>query len=397
MEELIFDPMDPGFREDPYPSYARMRAESPVLRRPGLPFFTVSRYDDVLHVVRTPEVFSSAPLHMGPGGVPLGRGATMTETIIGHDGQAHDRLRTLVNRAFAPRRIAALEPRIREITREAIDAFVTKGECDLIADLAVPLPVTVIAELLGVAPEHQADFKRWSDVFVEAGNPPMTPDRTRVTLACVDEFHDYFAEAVERRRLEPGDDLISVLVTAETEEGCLSDEEVRAFCLILLVAGNETTTNLIGNAVLTLLEHPGELSKLRGAPARIPDAVEETLRFESPIQWLPRLASCDTRIAGIELPKGALVLPMYGSANRDEARFPHADRFDIDRDTRGHLGFGFGTHFCLGAGLARLEGRVALEEILERLPGLERTGAPLERAASVFIRGLAKLPLRFDG
>jgi cytochrome P450 len=213
----------------------------------------------------------------------------------------------------------------------------------------------------------------------------------------VDEFHDYFAEVVERRRLEPGGDLISVLVTAETEEGCLSDEEVRAFCLILLVAGNETTTNLIGNAVLTLLEHPDELSKLRCDRSRVPDALEETLRFESPIQWLPRLATCDTRIAGTELPKGALVLPMYGSANRDKARFPHADRFDVDRDMRGHLGFGFGTHFCLGAGLARLEGRVALEEILERLPGLERTGAPLERAASVFIRGLEKLPLRFDG
>lgn len=165
---------------------------------------------------------------------------------------------------------------------------------------------------------------------------------------------------------------------------------MRAFRLILLVAGNETTTNLIGNAVLTLLEHPAELSKLRRDPSRIPDALEETLRFESPIQWLPRLAACDTRIAGTELPKGALVLPMYASANRDEARFSHADRFDIDRDTRG------GTHFCLGAGLARLEGRVALEEILERMPGLERTGAPLERAASVSVRGLEKLPLRFE-
>jgi cytochrome P450 len=395
--EIHFDPMDPGFREDPYPIYELLRRDDPVHRFPDQPLYAVSRYRDVLHVLRSPGVFSSAPLHMGPGGVPLGRDGTMTTTIIGSDGAAHDRLRALVNRTFAPRRILSLEGRIRTLARGLTDAFVGRGECELMADFAVPLPVIVIAELLGVPPQHQADFKRWSDAFVEAGNPPMTPERAARTRGCLDEFYAYFDEAVERRRVEPTDDLIGLLVRAEREGSRLERDEVLSFCLILLVAGNETTTNLIGNAVLALLEHGEALRKVRSNPHRYAaKAVEETLRYESPIQWLPRVALEDSEVAGSVVPKGAIVLPMYGAANRDETVFPRADEYDLARDPRGHLGFGFGAHFCLGAALARLEARVALEEILTRLPALERSDAPLARAGSVFLRGLARLPLRFE-
>jgi cytochrome P450 len=315
-------------------------------------------------------------------------------SLIASDPPVHGPMRSLVNRGFTPRRMAQLETRVREIARSALAALDGKPDFDIVSQYFMPLPVTVIAELLGVEPERGSDFKRWSDCAVAGSTGGAGLIGPAKVLEGIAELSRYVMGIVEQRRQDPQDDLISTLVRAEEGETALTPIEVVMFTLVLLVAGNETTTNLLGNTLITLMTHPEELARVRRDPSRIPALVEEMLRYDGPIQFLFRRAREDVEIAGVKIPAGAVVLPLIGSANRDESQFPHADRFDPSRNTQGHLAFGLGIHFCLGASLARLEARVALEELLPRFAAFEHTEPRVQYIDSYLVRGPKKLPLR---
>jgi cytochrome P450 len=300
-----------------------------------------------------------------------------------------------VNRGFTPRRVRAWEPRIRALVADAMRRLASGGPFDVVRDLAIPLPVTVIAEMLGVEPERRDDFKRWSDAAIEgmtgADRRPFPPERR--IADCFLELDEYLARLVRARRRSPGDDLVSALLESEPGGERLSSMEVVQFVMLLLVAGNETTTNLIGNAAAALLAHPHALARVREDAALVPALVEEVLRWDSPIQMIFRNTTREVSLAGTAIPKGAIVALLLGSANRDERRFPDAERFDPGRDTRGHLAFGFGNHFCLGASLARLEARLALEALAPELARYTAGGEPAF-LDSFLVRGRSRLELR---
>jgi cytochrome P450 len=320
------------------------------------------------------------------------RGSRM---LIQEDGAVHLRMRDLVNRGFTPRRIQRLEPRIRALVDGCLADFRAKPEFDLVSELNIPLPVTVIAELLGVEPKRRHDFKRWSDQIITGGTgSAMARPLDSGVLDAMAELRAYLRPIVRERRRRPADDLISILVAAEVDAEGLSDYEIFLFVLLLLVAGNETTTNLLGNAVDALLAHPEQLAKVVAEPARVPALVEETLRFDGPVQFVTRVTTREFAMHGRTLPAHSLVVVLLGSANRDERRFPEPDRFDVGRDTRGHVAFGFGAHFCLGASLARLEAKAALEALVPELPRLVRARPEREFLDSYLIRGRARLDLR---
>ena len=327
---MTYDPLDPLVREDPYPSYATLRREAPVYQVPGLGIWAVSRYADVVRVLRSPERFSSAamaaavrkPADLAPEDGQRQAPDPTALSIIGADPPGHTRLRSIVSRAFTPRRIADLEPRVREIARDLLARFVPRGECDLVADYAVPLPVGVIAELLGIDRERQSDFKRWSDAAMRAVfDSPGHEEGEQIGQALV-EMNDYVEQTIAARRSRPADDLIGTLLRAESCEGALTVDEVRLFVFTLLVAGNVTTTHLIANAMLALMAHPSELAKVTRTPALVPGLVEEALRYDAPVQFTLRTATQDVELAGVTIPQGALVAPLSGSANRDEQVFP---------------------------------------------------------------------------
>ncbi len=422
MTEIRFDPFSVEQRADPYPAYAELRRHAPVFHVEKSRAWVVSRYADVAFVLRHPELFSSTAMQkmmtssftggtgtpgLGISGPDAARLAELLRTLplniadvlgarslIASDPPKHGPLRSLVNRGFTPRRIAELEPRIRQIARASLDAVGEKRELDLMADFAVPLPVTVIAELLGVESDRAADFKRWSDCAVAGATGAAAGIRPETMLQAFAELSTYMTSTIEERRAQPKDDLISTLIGAENGEAGLTPIEVVMFTLLLLVAGNETTTNLLGNALLALMAHPAELARVRRDPRLIPALVEEALRYDGPIQFLFRSATQDVEVAGTRIPAGATVMPLVGSANRDGAEFEHPDRFDVSRNAQGHLAFGLGIHFCLGASLARLEARVALEELLARFVRFERTEPSLEYIDSFLVRGPKRLPLR---
>ncbi|MEN8158827.1 MAG: cytochrome P450 [Myxococcota bacterium] len=412
-----FDPISPTWRDDPYPRYRELRDRAPLHQSPDTGFWFVSRYEDVLAVLRDHDTFSSGAmmtqLMLGGEKKPpvtprsLWFAARLLWTsrinpfelprvpsLIASDGERHAGLRAIVNRGFTPRRITAWEARAREIVRDCL-ASASAGELDVVRDLAVPLPVTIIAEMLGIEPDRRHDFKRWSDIIVNnasgAGRAdPFGP----VVLDAFAEMTRYVVTISRERRAAPADDLISQLVTGGGEGGALSPIEVVQFVGLLLVAGNETTTNLIGNASAALLAHPDQLARVADDPGLVPGLVEETVRFDAPVQLVFRDALRDVEIAGGRLPAGSTVVALIGSANRDERRFPEPDRFDVGRNPVGHLGFGFGKHFCLGASLARLQARVALEALI---PELVRRDCPEPRPPridSFLVRGPSRLPLR---
>jgi cytochrome P450 len=417
-----FDPTHPEVRRDPYPFFRELRRAAPVVRVESTGFYAVARHRDVLEVLRNPDVFSSRamrytatngrpqlPMLASPGGPPEAVAKllaslpfppaelALARNLISTDPPEHNDMRAIVNRGFTPRRIAALEPRIRAIARDCLAEARRKGELDLVADLAIPLPVTVIAELLGVDPDRRADFKRWSDTIVAtAAGGGMPGPGNAGALTAFAELFSYLAGVIEDRRRTPGDDLVSVLVRAEEGAAALRPAEVLMFALLLLVAGNETTTNLLGNALLALTEHPAALARVQREPALVPALIEEVLRYDSPVQLLLREVTRDVELGGVPLAAGAVVAPLLGSANRDDDAFPNAERFDLDRERSAHVAFGFGVHFCLGAALARLEARLALEELFT-LPRLARkpTGR-IERVDSFMLRGLRSLPLVFE-
>ena len=401
-----YDPLSPQVLADPYPFYAELRQHEPVYHVPAHGFWVVSRYRDVLGVLRRPELFSSAAMAAAvvrPSQFTPDESDGVDEdpeeqvSIVGADGARHTRLREVVNRGFTPGRIAALAPRVREIARELVEPLHEAGECDLVDDFAVPLPVRVIAEMLGVDPERRDDFKRWADAAMAGVFDPVDAVEADVVGSALVEMVDYIEGVIEERRRRPGPDLISVLVRAEGELGVLTPTEVKNFVFTLLVAGSVTTTHLISNLFVALLDHPEQLARVAADSALVPGAVEETLRYLSPVQMLWRTATADVELAGTNIPQGATVAPLFASANRDETVFPEADRFDLERNPKEHLAFGNGVHFCLGAALARLEARVALEALLAggRLPVL--AGEQVSWPSSLVFRGPRRLRLSFTG
>ncbi len=414
---LSFNPLRDVGRDDPYPLYRALRDAAPVHHSRESGMYVVSRFDDVQQVLRSHDLFSSRAMLtvLQPKGLENGMPFTprmlwysarlmwkarlnpflllMTPSLIASDGARHDALRAIVNRGFTPRRIAAWEARAREVVAECVAKLDRSESFDLVADLSVPLPVTVIAEMLGIPHERRHDFKRWSDMVIQTATGAGREDafNPRV-LDTMEELLTYLSRFARERRRAPGDDLISAIVSGRDGDA-LHPQDAMMFVLLLLVAGNETTTNLIGNAVNALLDHPDQLARLAANPAQIPDAIEETLRFDAPVQAVFRLATADSEIAGVRIPKGATVAALIGSANRDERRFPAADRFDIVRQAQGHIAFGFGKHFCLGAALARLEARVALEALVPRLVALQKRDAVPPRLESFLVRGPTQLAL----
>jgi cytochrome P450 len=418
---LAFDPFSDAHRNDPYPAYAELRRHDPVTQIAN-GTYAVARYADVSYVLRHPELFSStAMLSATSGGLASAlssaaidpvQGAKIAEvmkslpitiqeqlssrSLIAVDPPVHGPMRNLVNRGFTPRRIADLERRVRAIARTALARLDGRHDFDMVEQFFVPLPVTVIAELLGVEAERSSDFKRWSDCAIAVTGGGTSAVGPVHVLEGIAGLSRYILGVVEQRRRSPGDDLISLLIRAEDGATALTPVEVAMFTLLLLIAGNETTTNLLGNALLALMAHPEELARVRRDPSRIPALVEEALRYDSPIQFLFRTARREVELAGVKIPAGATVMPLIGSANRDEAQFPNADRFDPSRNTQGHLAFGLGIHFCLGASLARLEARIALEELLPRFAAFERVEPRVQYVDSYIVRGPKKLPLRVE-
>lgn len=391
------DLFSPEVRQDPYSYYAELRRSAPVCQLGSFGLWMVSRYDDVSYVLKNFEYFSSAGMQKAieaiAGSGPSSFGANMFTA----DPPEHTHLRNVVSRAFTPQSIAALEPRIRAIIDQLLDRILPQGHFDLKGDLAGPLPVIVVAELLGVDPERQEDFRRWCDTLTEAVSlgPGANDKKDRVRQISL-EFNDYLKQVVESRRRNPKDDLISKVVRAEEQEGTLTSDEVLSLVRLLLIAATETTTYLITNAVFALLSRPEVLKAVRDNPSLIPNVVEETLRYDSPAQIMFREATRDVMLGGMTVPKGSSVAALIGSANRDERKYGDPDTFDITRNTQGHLAFGSGIHFCLGAPLARLEGRIALETLLSRFKTLSLKEESVTWVNSIMLRGPKRLDLVFE-
>jgi cytochrome P450 len=404
-EPFRFDPLDPAVRRAPWAFYARGRAEAPAHLHAGLPFRVVSlfRYEDVQATLRDDARFSnsfpiSPAMRAAFGDEPL-----PPPSMLGTDGAEHARLRGLVNKAFTPRIVARLEPRLRALAAELVDAALEAGSADLVEALTYPLPVTIIAEMIGIPAADRARFKAWSDRAVADLGVGFLggfdPARIQAQQRLREEMRAYLVPLAEERRREPREDLMTGLVQAEHEGSRLSHDEMLQMLILLLVAGNETTTTLIGNAVLALLAHPEQERRVRADLGLVPALVEETLRWSSPVQFAPRRAREGTALHDVEIQPDDFVLCWIGSANRDERVFERADAFDPGRARLPHLAFGFGPHFCLGANLARLEAGVALEALLARSKSLEPGFAredELPIHPSPVFRGVTRLPVRLQ-
>jgi cytochrome P450 len=387
-----YDPYVYQVHEDPYPIYRALRDEAPVYRSEALGFWALSRHADVLAAFKDVETFSSRH------GVSLDQDvfhpdADATMSFLAMDPPRHTRMRALVSRGFTPRRVSELEPRIRAIAREHLAACAGRGGCDFIADFAGKLPMDVISELLGVSASDRPTLRAWADQVVhrDEGMRGLPPAAAQAALRML----QYFTQMIADRRRKSRDDLTSALLAAEIEGDRLSDREIIGFLFLMIVAGNETTTKLLGNAVYWLSRNPEQREMVRRDPALIPLWVEETLRYDNSTQALARLVARDVELHGEKLRAGDKAVLLVGSANRDERAFPDPDRFDLRRNTQRSLAFGQGTHFCLGASLARLEGRVALEEVERSLPGWEVEPSGSQRVHSVNVRGFAALPIRY--
>lgn len=389
---MDYNPLSAEVQSNPFPYYASLRASHPAAWLEPFQCWAISRYRDVDYALKNPQVFSSANwLSQSVGDLnPAPEVPWMIET----DPPDHSRLRKLVSKAFTPRMVSRLEPRIRNIARVLLDALPARGEFDFMREFAGALPVIVIAEMLGVEVERRTEFKRWSDNIVRATNRPSAEAERAEIRRSNDELRAYLQDTIRRRRAEPRDDLISAMVRAEEEQQTLTADEVLAMAALVLAAGNETTTNLLGNTVIALLEHPADLARVRRDCGLIPRLIEEVLRYDSPVQMVFRRTVTEVKIAGTTIPANAAVFVLIGSANHDGEQFRDPERFDIERDTTGHLAFGFATHYCLGAELARLEARVALEELFARRPFTGNLES-CHRISSMLIRGPESLPLSF--
>ncbi len=388
---INFDPHSKTFQDDPYPTFRRMRDEAPVMEVPDLQLWAVSRFDDVQAVLRAPDGFSSRR-SLDPNDA-----SSNVPMIVIMDRPRHGELRSLLSRAFTPRRVDELAGRIREIAIKLIDQFIEAGSCDLWEDFSAPLPTIVIAELLGIPSADRAMFKEKSTALAKSVGPGMDLDPAKLasTSNPVMELAAYLASIFDEKRKKETDDLMGALLAAELDGKRLDEAELVGFAVLLLIAGNETTTNLISNAAVLLDQHPDQRSYLFEDPIRIEVAVDEFLRFESPVQGLERIVTEEVTLGGQTLKRGDKVFLMLGAANRDERMIVDPDEFDVRRTPNPHLAFGWGGHFCLGANLARMEARIAFEEIAKRLPGYQLSG-PTERLYSGFFRGLLSVPIEFD-
>jgi cytochrome P450 PksS len=398
------NPFTPAFKRSPYPGYAKMREEAPVLKvlRPGGPaIWLITRYDDVVSVLRDPRFKKDYRSVVEPEERAIWRAlppieAALTRHMLASDPPDHTRMRNLVVKAFAPRLIAQQRERIQALADSLIDAVFSRGEMDLIDDYAFPLPITVIAELMGVPVADRDRFREWSSAVVTDRTAPGALEALAVAGKA---FVAYLRDLFEERRKNPRADLITALVEAEEAGDRLDETELVSTVFLLLVAGHETTVNLIGNGMLALLTRPDELKRLRDEPALLVPAVEELLRFDGPVETSTfRFAAEAVELAGVTIPRGAPVLVVLGSANRDATRFSDADQLILDRRDNDHLAFGHGIHYCLGASLARLEGQIAIGTLLRRLPSL-RLAVPVEELEwrpSLLIRGMVRCPVRFS-
>jgi cytochrome P450 len=399
MAGFSFSPLDPAVRRDPFALYAQGRRDHPVFVHEGLPLrlASVFRYADVQAILRDDAAFSNSfPMRqiggINPEDMP-------PPSMLGTDGADHTRLRGLVNKAFTPRIVRQLEPRMQEIARELVADAVAKGEVDLVQGLTYPLPVTVIAEMIGVPKEDRARFKAWSDEAVASLGTAFFGGFDEARMArqrhVMQEMRAYLVPLAEERKRSPREDLLTGLVQAELDGSRLSYDEMIQTVVLLLVAGNETTTTLIGNAVIELAARPDVADALRREPAKLDATVEEVLRWSSPVQFDPRRVVLPIELHGVKLETDDYLLCWIGSANRDEAVFDRADVFDPFRERNPHIAFGFGAHYCLGANLARLEARVALASLLAHTKSIALASAePLPLHPSPVFRGVTRLPVR---
>jgi cytochrome P450 len=390
---IRFDPFDYAFHEDPYPTYRALREEAPVYWNEELGFWALARHADVLGGFRDWEHFTNT------GGISLEVGelsadSTAVLSILAMDPPRHDRIRALVSKGFTPRRVADLEPSIRALAVRYLERVREAGRMDFVADFAGRIPMDVVSEMLGVPEADRDELRGWSDTILhrEEGMRGVPPEG----VAASGKLLEYFVNVVAERRRRPGADLASALCAAELDGEQLSDKDIIAFLYLMIIAGNETTTKLLANAVYWLQRHPSARKEVSRGPALVPQWVEETLRFDNSTQLMARSVTSDFDYHGHAMKRGQKVLLLIGSANRDERVFPSPDVFDLHRDTSQHLSFGRGTHFCLGAALARLEARVSLEEVLGRVPDYEIDEARAVRVHSTNVRGFAALPMGFS-
>ena len=396
----VFNPFLPSYQANPYPAYAALRAEDPVHFSAAIQAWVLTTHEDCERVLRDEETFSSSSdtasgqlatvLQEQRREFPLGE----VPTVLNSDPPVHTRLRTLLNRAFTPRAIEGLRPHIEDIADSLLaDAGRAGGRFDAVTGFAQPLPIIVIAELLGVPPEDRDQLKVWSTAIANTTNVLNTEDALTAARQATVELIAYMDEIVAQRRAAPGADIMTALVQAEEGGERLSHDELLAFSILLLLAGHETTTNLIGNGLLALTEHPEAAAALRAEPDLMPSAVEEFLRYDSSVQGAVRFARETVEIRGRTIERGSTLLLLLGAANRDPVQFAEPDTLDIARSPNRHLSFGRGVHFCLGAPLARLEGGVAFRALLDRFTELRVAEGGAERSGTLVLRGMGKLEL----
>jgi cytochrome P450 len=395
----LYHLLDPEVLANPYPLYHRLRSEDPVHWDPFLHAWVVTRYNDVVTVFQrfsadrtpTPERLREIGLSLL---TPLAQ--LMVRQMLFLDPPAHSRVRGLAAKAFTPRRVEVLRAHIQDIVESLLDAVQPTKRMEVIADLGRPLPAIVTEELLGLPISDREELTRWSTDFAEVlGNFQHNPDHAQRVLQSVNEMVAYFQEAVCEHRAHPSDDLISAFVTAETNGDRLTDEEIVANTIVTMVGGQETTTNLIGNGILSLLRHPDQWRKLLADSTLVTSAVEELLRFEAPSQHTARLAPNDVELGGKLIRNREAVIAVMGAANRDPERFPEPDRLDICRQDNRHLAFAWASHFCFGAPLARLEGQIVFESVLRRMPNLQLEPGPQRWRTNMGLRGLVALPVTY--
>jgi pimeloyl-[acyl-carrier protein] synthase len=399
-----FNPLSPEFQANPYPYYEMLRTNAPLFFWPDWGIWFLSRYDDCVAVLKDPrfgheilKVMSREELGWPPEPPPdqASLAAVQRLWILFRDPPDHTRLRTLVHKAFTPRMVEQLREDIQRLTDALLDAAQAKGQMDIIADLAFPLPVTVIANLLGVPLADQEMFRRWSRDLAGTLELTSAEEVYRRGSQAAAEFSIYFRELAAERRQKPQDDLLSALVAVSSEGDRLTEDELISTCILLLIAGHETTVNLIGNGTLALLRHPDQFDKLKADPSLVKSAVEELLRYESPVQLTSRIVLEDVEFGGQQFRRGQQVTTLLGAANRDPERFSDPARLDITRADNKHIAFGSGIHFCLGAPLARLEGQIAFATLAQRFPTLQLATDDPPYRDTLVLRGLQSLSVTF--
>ena len=389
-----YNMLSPELTADPYPIYAEMRRASPVCQVDPGGMWAVSRYDDVMYVLKNPRLFSSQGFRVTTNPPWLG-GNPFSDSMLTMDPPDHARQRALISRAFGASAMARLEPSVRAFAEQAVAELPLGEPVDMVPPYALRIPAYVIGDMLGLDPALHARLKRWADLFT-AGVSSVRPgehDRMQLARDAVAEVRHYFGELLEQRRRALGADIVSGLLTAKVEGEALSQDELIAFLALLLVGGIETAVNMLGSSLEVLVERPDLWARLRADRSQIPAFIEEVLRCEPPVHAAPRVATEEVELGGVRLPKGAILLVLLGSACHDEAHYPEAERFDMDRPGPQNLPFGHGIHFCLGAQLARMEGRLALDALLDRCSRLSRGPAPMTWHRTLAVRGPGSLSL----